>query len=365
MFDIRNSPFGNMVWFVGTIENVQDPEDRDRVQVRCFGFHTDDRAAIPTTQLPWAPILNTGARLSGNMFVPGNLAVGFFLDGNEAQQPVVFGVLTGVPTTKNQNKGFSDPDGIYPKNLNVPDNSAIARGNSAPAAYASSTAAQNIPTAAGGSFSEPKSAYAVKYPADHVFETDAGQVIELDDTPGAERIHIFHRMGSFVEMHPDGTVVHRSLKNHYKVVFADDNAYVAGSLNVSAAGDINFATSGTMTFSAQTLKFVGSTVSITSSGSLTTYSGGSTSIQSSGALNMNSSGSLSLSTSGSASMTASGSALVQGGPSASIQGSSVQAGSFSMGGSGGSGSGASGSAGAPVSVPKLSANAAANTTNTQ
>jgi len=35
----------------------------------------------------------------------------------------------------------------------------------------------------------------------------SGHVIEIDDTDGAERIHIRHKSGSFIEFHPDGAIV--------------------------------------------------------------------------------------------------------------------------------------------------------------
>jgi hypothetical protein len=98
-----------------------------------------------------------------------------------------------------------------------------------------------------GTWSEPASAYAAQYPYNQVTETEAGHVLEFDDTPGAERIHIFHRAGSFIEWHPDGTVVYKSLKNGYILTASDQfvkvggNCHIAvdGTCSVFAKGDIN------------------------------------------------------------------------------------------------------------------------------
>ena len=43
------------------------------------------------------------------------------------------------------------------------------------------------------------------YPNNHVYESESGHVQEFDDTPGAERIHTYHRAGTFEEIHPDGS----------------------------------------------------------------------------------------------------------------------------------------------------------------
>ena len=42
------------VWFLGVVEDRNDPIQLGRVRVRCFGFHTDDKDKIPTNMLPWA-----------------------------------------------------------------------------------------------------------------------------------------------------------------------------------------------------------------------------------------------------------------------------------------------------------------------
>ena len=43
-------------WFIGVIEDQQDPEHCGRVRVRCLIHHTDDTALIPTADLPWDPM---------------------------------------------------------------------------------------------------------------------------------------------------------------------------------------------------------------------------------------------------------------------------------------------------------------------
>lgn len=371
MFDVRNSPFSNFTWFVGTIESIEDPEGLDRVQVRCFGFHSDDRSAVATEDLPWAPVSHGSARMSSPMVLPGNMCMGFFLDGTEAQQPVVLCTWTGVPTQKDTTRGFSDPKGIYPKKLNEPDNSPLARGaNSAPAQYSKSTRVKDVNTADGGKFSEPETAYAPKYPNNHVIHTEAGHVIEMDGTPGKERVHIYHKTGSFVEFHPDGSLVVRSLKHRYEVTFADLNMYVSGSLNVSAGKNINYAAGENITFAAgKSIKFIagedltvsaksdvkivsGGDALLSAQGGAEVVSGGDASLQAGGSIKVNGE-ELDMGASGDVTISGSGTATLSGGALASVQASVVKAGVNTFVGSAGSGQGSSASPDSPESPVKV------------
>ena len=92
------------VWFMGVVEDRQDPLELGRCRVRCLGFHTDDKLFIPTEKLPWAmpvqPI--TSAAMNGIGQSPlgpveGSWVVGFFRDGPNAQQPIFFGTVGGYP----------------------------------------------------------------------------------------------------------------------------------------------------------------------------------------------------------------------------------------------------------------------------
>jgi len=90
---------------------------------------------------------------------------------------------------------------------------------------------------AGGSWSEPEPPYAGQYPFNNVRQTESGHIEEWDDTPGAERVHIFHRSGSFIEMHPDGKVVYKSMSHGYQISMGDYNVKVKGDCNISVDGN--------------------------------------------------------------------------------------------------------------------------------
>ena len=43
----------DFTWFIGVVEDRNDPLQLGRVRVRCYGWHTDDKNQIPTEALPW------------------------------------------------------------------------------------------------------------------------------------------------------------------------------------------------------------------------------------------------------------------------------------------------------------------------
>jgi hypothetical protein len=98
-------------WWTGVVEDRDDPEKLGRCRVRIFGYHTSDIRELPTKDLPWAipiqPI--TSAATSGVGATPvgvvtGTWVVGWFLDGEEAQRPIIMGTLAGKPNTNNETK---------------------------------------------------------------------------------------------------------------------------------------------------------------------------------------------------------------------------------------------------------------------
>lgn len=97
-------------WFVGVVEDRNDPEKLGRCRVRIFGIHTQDLSLIPTEDLPWAiPVYSVN---STDVFAApkeGEYVIGFFLDGSFSQAPAILGVIPGY-NTKNAtpDKGFND-----------------------------------------------------------------------------------------------------------------------------------------------------------------------------------------------------------------------------------------------------------------
>ena len=106
-------------WFVGVVEDRNDPLRLGRVRVRCLGYHTSDLKELPSTDLPWAHVMHpvTDPSMQGmgstpSFLVEGSWVVGFFRDSQEKQQPLIIGSLPGIPEESADNRyGFNDPRG--------------------------------------------------------------------------------------------------------------------------------------------------------------------------------------------------------------------------------------------------------------
>ena len=290
-------------WFIGVVEDRQDPEKRNRLKVRIIGAHTENKTSIPTEALPWAVTMSPLTGPDTLNIHEGHYVFGFYLDGHHNQLPCIMGMIPGIPTGRvSPEVGFSDartssqlssaprpPTSLvtttpgdpvditeadsaspYPIYLNEPNLSRLGRGEKTSETIIQqkkdSTIA-SVPTVKGGSFSEPESPYAAQYPYNHVIETESGHVIELDDTPGAERLHFYHRSGTSYEIHPDGTKVTRVNGPHVEISLTDRNVAVYGDYQLTVKKDLNINCLGNYTLQ------VGGQTSIKSTGPVRIQSG--------------------------------------------------------------------------------------------
>jgi hypothetical protein len=258
-----------------------------------------DGEGIPTEHLPWAypsqPI--TSAAMNGIGTTPlgaveGTWVFGFFRDGKAAQEPVMTGTFGGIPeAVSNPSKGFNDPNGTYPlsTHLNEPDTNRLARGGGAitvplkgslktkssedspsldhkrktrqmgvPMAEAAELDASientgnrslyletewNEPNPRYGGVKDSSTEYLASveitslYPHNHVRMSESGHVEEWDDTKTAERLHKFHKSGTFEEIQPDGTKVVKIVSNDYEITLGSKAVLINGTCNVTIGGD--------------------------------------------------------------------------------------------------------------------------------
>ena len=84
------------LWWIGIVEDRNDPLGLGRARVRILGHHHERPAVLPTKDLPWAlalsPLDNSTAAISPPH---ASWVLGFFIDGQLGQQPLMLGVLPG------------------------------------------------------------------------------------------------------------------------------------------------------------------------------------------------------------------------------------------------------------------------------
>ena len=117
------------VWWIGRVAHPRvwrdESTDTDagwafRCRVRIIGYHPFDTNILPDEDLPWSHVLVDATSGSGqaclgesSRMVGGETVFGFFLDGEEAQQPVIFGALARNvnPLGPKNSDGFLIPQG--------------------------------------------------------------------------------------------------------------------------------------------------------------------------------------------------------------------------------------------------------------
>ena len=291
-------------WFTGVVEDRNDPLFLNRVRVRIHGSHTHDKQMIATPDLPWSEVMmpTTSPSLSGlgtttHGLVEGSTVMGFYRDYLEMQDPVVIGSFIGTPQKfyrvdekvddkgtrtftnipRTTEDGFNDPrldsessykgtpDGPSPKHINrgygltlaldkSPKNQGGDEAINYPRELYLETSDVNIlardyddktypiiEIATG----EPERDYVKPiYPFNHVHETESGHILELNDTPDQERIHLYHRKGTRVEIDKDGNYVEKIVKDKYSVVLGDDTVTIGGKVTVNITGDADILVNG-------------------------------------------------------------------------------------------------------------------------
>lgn len=226
-------------WWMGVVESRDDPLNLCRCQVRIFGQHTDNKELIPTETLSWAlPGFSPSSGWLSSAPIPGDYVFGFFSDGLSAQAPIMLAVFPGIPKEgPNPSKGFSEGD-HYP--VGEPTTSRLYRNekiDKTAIGEHNSNLDTGVPTASGGSWSEPASSYNTKPPYNNVTETLSGHILEMDDTPGAERIHLNHKTNTFMEIGPDGRMVTKVQGVNYEIYVSDNNVHVKGQCNITVDGN--------------------------------------------------------------------------------------------------------------------------------
>ena len=246
---MQSGGISNPLFFIGVIENNIDTRGEGRCQVRAFGIHGNNDQ-VPRDLLPWAIVAQGG--YDPNVVPKLNSWVyGMFLDGRDAQQPMILGLVPTQMTEKiNPKKNgwgwIPDKDGDLvakgsePSAIGDPQNSALLRGERTEETYVlAQEMGRTLNVPVGGTeetWSEPAAAYNTQYPHNKVIESGS-HTIELDDTKGAERIMIHHKSGSFIQIDSRGTKTNKTVSDQYDVIDRKQHVIVGGMSTVTIMGN--------------------------------------------------------------------------------------------------------------------------------
>jgi len=195
---------------------------------------------------------DVNGRLAKDYFIAVNTALGGTAREFEYKLDPAGNYLPSTTNTNNTNgalnndalsliNGFQDPNKQYPRSdyTGVSDINKLAVGNTTHKSFnvKKNKKIDNIQVAnSKQTWNEPDSAYGAGYPYNQVTETEAGHLIELDSTPGAERIHIFHKTGTYIEIDVNGSMVRKTVGDNYEVIDHNNFVYVKGAQCLTVEG---------------------------------------------------------------------------------------------------------------------------------
>jgi|SaaInlV_150m_DNA_3_1039698.scaffolds.fasta_scaffold01095_6 hypothetical protein len=251
---------------LGVVEDRMDPEEMGRVRVRILGKHTSNLSDIPTASLPWATVMlpNTSPSTSGvghtPFLVEGSWVVVAWYD-DFMQDPIVLGSIASISAMRpNISEGFNDPKGKFPWEYNIgqPDYNRLGRGLNAEdnimlqqrrglklsdipkATKPNVKSTENVKPDDRTTWDEPdpKSNTYSQYPYNHVYESEAGHIIEVDDSPDGERLMTQHKSGTFEEIHPTGDKVVHIVRDQYEITMGKKQVFIKGACDITVDGTV-------------------------------------------------------------------------------------------------------------------------------
>lgn len=149
---------------------------------------------------------------------------------------------TTTTSTTTSGDGFKDPNGKYPTILDEPDTHRLARNESIDKTIVKAKELARVigvKTAVGVAWSQPLIPYNATYPYNHTRVSESGHVEEWDDSKGNERLHRYHRAGTYEEIDVNGTKVNRIVGDSYEIVERNRKVIIRGNCDITIVGNAN------------------------------------------------------------------------------------------------------------------------------
>lgn len=140
-------------------------------------------------------------------------------------------------------KGFIDPTANYPtpEYIGRSEINKLAQGDTSNTIVIQKDKTRMTGAKLPGSeaWEQPVSSFKGEYPYNKVQQTESGHIIEIDDTPGAERLHVYHRSGTFIEIDGNGSVIKRAVGSSYEIIDRNGKISIEGRADISVNGACN------------------------------------------------------------------------------------------------------------------------------
>jgi len=246
--------FNNMLHFVGVVEDSYDKTNAGRVRVRAFGIHPpriskDVEDSVPTKDLPWATVLDGSYGVAPVIPSVGDWVFGFFIDGREAQQPMIIGRLPGMHLNVPGQSGEAGEDGYLPpeaiKNYGKPELHRYVGGEDilkGQTLLQKSSQESFVPQALSEeTFDEPPIAMPENNFNNRVFSSKTGNNFIVmgdgDESESSDYILMSHSSGSVFQIDPNGTVFIKSFGDQYNTTEGVMSTLVKGSSHTNVQED--------------------------------------------------------------------------------------------------------------------------------
>lgn len=219
----------NFTWFIGEVEDRNDPLRLGRVRVRCFGWHSSDKSLQPTNQLPWAntvqPVTAPAASSSG--LTKGVWVFGFFLDGSKAQRPIILGHLPGYrfgSPGESELPRAGRVEGDYPGSADTLRDSTV-------------TEDVVIDPETDEKWSEPARPGDASYPDTLTQSHESGTYMQI---AGSGRYTVQSNGGGYFEIDAGGNGKWKVVTDKYVITGGNDFINVGGNVNMTVGGNVNW-----------------------------------------------------------------------------------------------------------------------------
>lgn len=211
----------------GAVNLKNGADSGDANGTKASSYYSMGAGAVGKAGLPKPPA-------AGDSNPPANFA-------NSPNKP------TSDPSSFDDAIGFKDPNKIYPRMEDFdkrPDTNFLA--------YNDHTDHTNVKKKEEGrktgvtvandkdkKWDQPKPPYNAAYPYNHVYESENGHVLEFDDTKENERISLWHKIGTFLEIDRNGTQVNKIIGDGYWILDRHGFIVIGGKCNVTVEGSAN------------------------------------------------------------------------------------------------------------------------------